>query len=147
MIELTSVKPPESESSKGSEPTSSTSSSPTPAGTLTVRRPRSPLVVLAGALTVTGGILALFNGLTVFFGESSSTLFDIDIGVNRYVVCGSMIIAFGVVAVAGGLSALLGKSMSLAFAGAALCMMGDGLPGFWFGLISIALLFFSDEDF
>jgi len=98
-------------------------------------------------MTLTGGVLALLNGLTAFFGETSSIWFDIDVGVNRYTVCGTMVMVFGVVAIAGGISALMGKNMSLALAGAALCAIGDGLPGFWLGLISVALLFLSNEDF
>jgi len=116
------------------------------AGQMSLRRRRSPQLFLAGWLTVVAGLLAFFNGLTAFLGESSSDWFAVDIVVNRYTVCGIIIMAFGVVAVVGGLSAVLGRNVSLALAGAALGTIGDGLPGFLLGLTAVALLFLSNED-
>jgi hypothetical protein len=98
-------------------------------------------------LIITAGILAFFNGMLAFVGESSSIWFDVDVGVNRYSVCGSMLMLFGIIGIVGGVAAITYKSMSLALAGAALGAMGDGLAGFVFGLTAIVLLFISDEEF
>ena len=102
--------------------------------------------VVAGALTVAAGVLALINGVTALAHEISFLWLDIDFTLNQFSVCATLVIIFGAVAVAGGIAAIRGKHFFLALAGAALGTIGDGVAGFFLGLIAIVLLFLSNED-
>ena len=110
-------------------------------------RPRSSFAVAAGWMTVIAGLLSFFNGLRTLMGESSWNLLDVFVDLSRYGICAVLIMIVGTVAVIGGISAVRGKNLSLALAGAALGMIGDGVVGFWLGLLSILFLFLSNEDF
>lgn len=110
-------------------------------------RPRSSFAVAAGWMTVIAGLLSFFNGLRTLMGESSWNLLDVFVDMSRYGICAVLIMIVGTVAVIGGISAVRGKNLSLALAGAALGMIGDGVVGFWLGLLSILFLFLSNEDF
>ena len=98
-------------------------------------------------MTVIAGLLSFFNGLRTLMGESSWNLLDVFVDMSRYGICAVLIMIVGTVAVIGGISAVRGKNLSLALAGAAFGMIGDGVVGFWLGLLSILFLFLSNEDF
>lgn len=113
----------------------------------TMQAPRRTLTVtLAGLMTLSAGLLSLFNGIQgiVFGGQFA---FGLDPGFSRFELCGVIVIIFGIVAIAGGILALKRRHISLALAGAVLGMLGGGLLGFWLGLGALVLFGFSDEDF
>jgi Flp pilus assembly pilin Flp len=109
--------------------------------------PRSSYALLAGWMTVIAGVLTFFNGFRTLIGETSWNLLEALVDLNRYSLCAVVIMVFGAVAIAGGISAIRGKNLSLALAGAALGMIGDGIAGFWLGIGAILFLFLSSEDF
>jgi len=96
-------------------------------------------------MTFGAGILALFNGLQAIFGGEPLPLTP-EFAITRYTICGIVVIAFGTLAIAGGVSAMRGGRMSLPIAGAFFGMVGDGVVGFWLGLISLVLFALSNRD-
>ena len=140
-METSSLSGSSIEVTESSQPTTSTG-----ADHSSRRRRRDTARVIAGALTVAAGVLALINGVTVLANETSFLWLEIDIALNQFSVCATLVIIFGAVAVAGGIAAIRGKHFFLALAGAALGTIGDGVAGFFLGLIAIVLLFLSNED-
>lgn len=125
---------------------SSSTETTNPSGQASERRPKETLTTIAGLLTIVAGLLALTNGLRALLSETAFLWLDIDIALNRFSVCGILVTAVGALAIAGGISAVRGKYLTLALAGAALGMVGDGIAGFFLGLTAIILLFLSNED-
>jgi len=111
------------------------------------KRRRSSFAVAAGWMIIIAGILSFFNGLRTLLGETSWNLLDVFVDLNRYSICAVLVMLFGAVSIVGGISALRGRNLSLALAGAALGMIGDGVAGFWLGIGAILFLFLSSEDF
>ncbi len=101
---------------------------------------------LAGALTIIAGAIALFNGVTVLAHETTILWLNIDVGLNEFTVCGTLVLIFGAVAIIGGIAAIKGRHLFLSLLGAVLGILGGGVPGFWLGIVSIGLLFLSNED-
>ena len=98
-------------------------------------------------MIIIAGVLSFFNGLRTLLGETSWNLLDVFVDLNRYSICAVLVMLFGAVSIVGGISALRGRNLSLALAGAALGMIGDGVAGFWLGIGAILFLFLSSEDF
>jgi len=111
------------------------------------KRRRSSFAVAAGWMIIIAGVLSFFNGLRTLLGETSWNLLDVFVDLNRYSICAVLVMLFGAVSIVGGISALRGRNLSLALAGAALGMIGDGVAGFWLGIGAILFLFLSSEDF
>lgn len=105
------------------------------------RRGWAPLV--GAGLTFLAGCLALKNGLTGVTGETfgSTDAFYLNS------VCGIVFIIFGIVSLIGAYCAIQGKFFVLAIGGAVLGMVGDGVIGFFSGLIALILFAISNEDF
>lgn len=125
---------------------SSSTEATNPSEQASERRPKNTLTMIAGWLTIAAGLLALNNGLRALLDETSFLWLDIDITLNRFSVCGILITTVGALAIAGGISAVRGKYFTLALAGAAFGMVGDGIAGLFLGLTAIILLFLSNED-
>lgn len=105
------------------------------------RRGWAPLV--GAGLAFLAGCLALKNGFTGVTGENFGST-------DAYYlnsVCGIVFILFGTVSIIGAYCALKGKYFVLAIAGAVLGMVGDGVVGFFSGLIALLLFAISNEDF
>lgn len=98
---------------------------------------------MGAGLTFLAGALALKNGFTGVTGESfgSTNAFYLNS------VCGIVFILFGIVSIIGAICALKGKYFVLAIGGAVLGMVGDGVIGFFSGLIALILFALSNEDF
>jgi hypothetical protein len=107
--------------------------------------PKDNYFTVAGWMIILTGVLALINGAGAILGEVGLGL-DFRFHLDRYSICGALIIVVGLIAIVGGVSAVIGKHASLAFAGAACGIIGDGYLGFLLGLAALVLLFLSSQD-